>query len=357
MAFTRPSLTDLIARIESDLQTKLGGTGAPLRRSAVGILARVMAGVIHSLYGFLNWVSNQLFVTSAESEQLDRHGVIWGIDRKPATFSVGVVRFLGDPNEIIPINTIMQNVAEVQFITTAQGETNAEGFADIQIKAMNAGADGNLAAGVVLTLLSPIPFVNTETIVQGAGTTGGAYIESDEDYRQRILFRIQNTPQGGAKADYVIWATQADNVSDAWCFPLQFGAGTVLVTCANYTQNPPVVTDLSQVQAIIEEKRPVTAAVTVLSVVESFVKLTVKISPNNQTTRDTVTAQIKDLLRRRGIPAGTISKNNLGEAIGTSGGVNDFEIVDILQDNISVQNIENNVYQISVLDLITFTDL
>ena len=357
MPFQRPTLLEIIQRVENDIQNKIGGTGAPLRRSIVKILARAFSGVIHSLYSFMNWVSLQLFVTTAESEQLDRHGFIWGLDRKAATFSTGYVEFSGVFGELIPIGTIVQSSQGLEYSTIEQGTLDANGVASIQIQASLAGSDYNLDSDVVLTLQTAIPFVNTTALVLVDGVLGGAFVEGDEEYRTRILYRIQNPPQGGAKNDYIIWATSSETVTDAWCFPLFFGAGTVLVTVANRNNTPPIVPDLSDVISIIEVNRPVTANVTISSIVTSVVDLNVSISQNNQTTRDNVTAQIEDLLVRRGFPNGTISKNQFGEAISTSSGVIDFSLTQILQDNVTQTSIQNTPFQLSVLGVISFSDL
>lgn len=357
MPFQRPTLLEIIQRVENDIQSKIGGTGAPLRRSIVKILARAFSGVIHSLYNFLNWISLQLFVTTAESEQLDRHGFIWGLDRKAATFSTGYVEFSGDFGELIPIGTILQNDQGLEYATIEQGVLDVNGVASIQIQASLAGSDYNLDSGVVLTLQTAIPFVNTTALVLEDGILGGAFVEGDEEYRARILFRIQNPPQGGAKNDYIIWATSSETVTDAWCFPLFFGAGTVLVTVANRNNNPPIVPDLTDVQNIIEINRPVTANVTIASVVPSEVSLSIALSPNNQTTRDNVTAQIEDLFVRRGFPNGTITKNQFGEAISTSASVIDYSLIQILQDNIQVTQVQNTPFQISVLGTISFSEI
>ena len=47
MAFNRPSLTALVERIATDFESRLPGTDARLRRSNVGVMSRVWAGVAH----------------------------------------------------------------------------------------------------------------------------------------------------------------------------------------------------------------------------------------------------------------------------------------------------------------------
>ena len=61
MPFTRPSLTNIVDRIENDIITRLPDVGTLLRRSMLKILARVTAGSIHLVYGYLNFLAEQLF--------------------------------------------------------------------------------------------------------------------------------------------------------------------------------------------------------------------------------------------------------------------------------------------------------
>ena len=53
MSFERPTLPDLVSRIQTDFVSRLALTGAVLRRSVVTVLARVLAGAAHMLHGHL----------------------------------------------------------------------------------------------------------------------------------------------------------------------------------------------------------------------------------------------------------------------------------------------------------------
>lgn len=51
--------------------------------------------------------------------------------------------------------------------------------------------------------------------------------ETDAELLTRLLDYIRRPPAGGNKYDYVKWALSLDYVSQAWCFPLGQGLGTV----------------------------------------------------------------------------------------------------------------------------------
>ncbi|MDE9504695.1 baseplate J/gp47 family protein, partial [Xenorhabdus bovienii] len=76
--------------------------------------------------------------------------------------------------------------------------------------------------------------------------TGGANIESEADFRSRMLLAYQGSPQGGSDDDYKQWALAVPGVTRAWVKPRAAGAGTVGVyfMCDNNGQDGfPIGTD------------------------------------------------------------------------------------------------------------------
>ena len=84
MPFERPTLTESIARIQADIDSRLDGEPYQ-RRRLLAILARMEGGVAHGLYGYLDWQALQIMPDTAEMEHLERWSSIWGIPRKAAT--------------------------------------------------------------------------------------------------------------------------------------------------------------------------------------------------------------------------------------------------------------------------------
>ena len=100
MSFERPTLPALIERIDADLESRL--SKQQLRRSNARVYSRVIAGVVHGLYGYTEWLSKQLFVDTAETEFLDRYASLYGASRKQASKASGNVKFTfsGDVVEV-----------------------------------------------------------------------------------------------------------------------------------------------------------------------------------------------------------------------------------------------------------------
>ena len=107
MPFTRPALTTLIDRAEADIETRLPGADARLRRSNLNVLARVHSGAAHGLYGYLDWISRQVIYDTAEAEILERWASIWGITRKPAAPAVGAVSLTGTNGTTVMAGTVL----------------------------------------------------------------------------------------------------------------------------------------------------------------------------------------------------------------------------------------------------------
>jgi uncharacterized phage protein gp47/JayE len=329
MPFSRPTLSELIDRVASDIETRLPGTDARLRRSNLNVLARIHAAGVHGLYGFLDWLAKQLMPDTAEAEHLARWTSIWGVTRKAAVAATGNVSFGGTNGTAIPAGTLIQRADGAQFTTDAEG-TISGGSATIAVTAAVAGADGNADASTSLTLVSPIAGINTTATVAAGGLSGGADEEDDDSLRERLLSRVQRQPHGGADFDYETWALEVAGVTRAWVYPQELGLGTVTVRFVRDDDVSiiPDAGEVAAVQAYIDARRPVTAAVTVVA--PTAVPLDFEISglnPNNTPVKAAIEAELEDLLRREAEPGGTILISHIREAISAAAGEYDHVLV------------------------------
>lgn len=325
MAFNRPTLVELINRVLADLTSRLTQGGKSiLRRSVAGIIGRVMAGLAHGLYGFIDWVSRQVFPDTADAENLERWAAIWGLTRKAATAAQGTIRFTGSNGAVIAAGTVLIRTDAVEFTTDAE-VTIAGGQADVGVTCSSLGATGNTDIGTILNLQSPIANVDTGATVQdngsGEGLTGGTNEETDEQLRQRLLQRIQQPPQAGSCSDYVRWALEVPGVTRAWCYELWLGPGTVGVTFVRDGEDPiiPSAPEVQEVADYIETLRPVTATVTVFAPAEQTIDLDIELLPNDTATQQAVTAEIEDYFKRFA-PGDPVVLSNLSEAISLAEG-------------------------------------
>ena len=319
MPYERPSLPALIDRVRADVISRLEQDDV-LRRSDAEVYARAVAGLSHSLHGFVEWLSRQVLPDTAEAEYLDRHASLWGVARKPAAVAVGTVTFTGLSGASVPEGAVLQALDGAQYTTTA-AVTLVASTGTAAVVAVVPGAAGNRTAGQTLTLATPILSVQSGGVA--SALTGGADTEADDALLARLLDRIQRPPHGGASFDYVRWALEVPGVTRAWCYPLELGAGTVTVRFMrddDATTAIPEPAEVAAVQAYIDSLRPVTAQVTVVAPVAAPLALTIAVTPNTQAVRDAVTAELQDLITREAEPGGTLLLSRIRAAVSAAAG-------------------------------------
>jgi uncharacterized phage protein gp47/JayE len=336
--FNRPSLADLINRTTNDvfqrLQLQSANLGV-LRRMDAQVYARVQAGVAHGLYAFIEWVSRQIIIDTAESEFLERWASIWGVQRLAAQSATGTITFTVSPGAAdVPAGTLVSTLDGTQFQTTAD-ITVSGNLASAPIASVVAAAAANGYSGQTANLLTPVLGVQTAAVL---GTlSGGSDLESDDSLRARLLNRIQQPPQGGDANDYVQWALAAPGggVTRAWCVPEQFGQGTVgvaLVCDGNDTGGTasilPTPAQIAIVAAYIDAVRPVTAHVSVYAPTAVPVNFTIQgLSPDTVAEQTAVAAELADLLVREGQPGGTILLSHMRSAISAAANEWDYVLI------------------------------
>lgn len=351
MTFARPSLSDVVQRMRNDVVSRLSSDD-PLRRADAEVYSRVMAGGIHGLYGFIDWLSDQIIPDTAESEFLDRWASFWRIPRKAASSATGVVTLTVQSGAVIPAGTVLQALDGVQYQTTADAAATVP-TTTVAVAAVTAGASGNRDAGQVLTLASPIAGVQS-TATAGL-LSGGADAELDSALRARLLSRIQSPPHGGSAADYKAWALEVSGVTRAWVYPGELGGGTVTVRFVRDGDGSgaAVIPDAAEVAAVksyIDARKPVTAGVTVVAPVAVALNFSIQgLSPDTTAVRAAVAAELADLLLREAEPGGTLLLSHIRAAISAATGETDFVLLS------PAANVVSPVGSMSIMGAITWS--
>lgn len=326
MPFSRPALADLIERSINDIEARLPGVDARLRRSNLNVLSRVHAGAVHGLYGYLDWLARQVIYDTAEAEILDRWATIWLTQpRKVATPAVGNTTFTGTNATLIPAGTVVQRADAVAFTTDADA-TISSGAVTVAVTASVAGAAGNTDAATALTMVVPVAGVNGSATVAAGGLSQGSDTEADASLRARLIARIQQPPHGGADYDYIAWTLEVAGVTRAWVYPQELGPGTVAVRFVR-DDDVSIIPDAGEVTAVqdyIDARRPVTAAVTVTAPVAVALNFTIAATPSTATVKDAITAELADLLLREAEPGATILLSHIRQAISIAAGENNY---------------------------------
>lgn len=328
MPFTRPTLAEVDAQIQSDISSRLPGAFTLLRRSILRVLARAVSGVAHLLYGNIEFNKDQLFVTSADEEYLSLHGGEYGIPQTAATKAIGQVIISGTEGYTVPILSELESATGEVYLLDALAEISG-GIATVAVTAKVAGVDGNQDGGAALSFVSPIPGIDTTATVGDEGISGGTDIETPDSYRTRILERKRRAPHGGADFDYEDWMKSIPGVTRAWAIPLYQGIGTI--GCAFVRDNDEdLIPSSSEIETvrdyIISHEDPITGKTIGIPVTAEpglymivlsklSVNLTVYIYPNTAAVRLEVESLVAELIKQSGGPNQAIYNSEISEVI------------------------------------------
>jgi uncharacterized phage protein gp47/JayE len=364
MAFNRPTLQQIAERILSDFQSRITGAGSLLRRSFIRVVAKVYAGAIHLLYGFLTYIKDQIFATTADTNNLDAHGNEVGVIRTEAVKATGQGTATGTNGIAIPANTELQSGEGLIYIVDT-AVTIAGGIATLDLTAQLAGNDGNEDGGVELTFISPIANVNTIVTITTDGITGGIDEETDDDYRDRILARKRTPPHGGTEFDYENWTKEVSGVTRVWITSAYQGAGTVGVAFVRDNDTDSIIPSESEIATVrsylISHTDPITGETTGIPVTAEpglfmitvslyTVDFTIKIYPNTTTVQNSVTTRLEEFINAEGGPGQTLYYSRISEVISSAASEERHEIVTPVGD------VTASTTQVHVLGTITWQD-
>jgi len=248
MPFVRPTLQQIIDRVQGDIKGSLGITTI-LRRSFLSAFSRAVAGASHVLHGHLVFISKQIFPDQSEVEFLERWASIYGLERNPAIFTQLQIDIVFTAAGSVPAGTIYQRSDQTEYSLNATVTATAAGTLQGIVTALVAGANANLDDGQTLSLQSPIASVETDATVDST-TVEGEDEESDELFRQRLVDRIQNPPAGGTVNDYKQFAFTVSGVTRVWVLPGHLGLGTVGVTFVEDDDTPSIIPDAPEIAPV-----------------------------------------------------------------------------------------------------------
>jgi len=328
MPFETPSLPVLVDRTQSDLASDT------LRRSDAQVLARTLAGTAYGLYGYLDWIAEQILPDRADEETLERIAQLRLTQpRNPAQPASGTASFTAVAGAVVDAETVLQAADGRTYRVTANVTTVA-GLNTVAVEAVDAGTLGNADTGLALTLVQPVAGVTNSFTVLAPGLTGGIAQESIESLRARVIRSYRVIPHGGSAADYETWALEVPGVTRAWCRGNYVGPGTVGLFVMRDGDDVPVPNpaQLAEVKAYIEPLRPVTAELYVLAPVEVPVAYSIHPVPDTTAIRAAIQAQLIDLHDREAGLGETLLLTHIAQAISGASGETDHDLVSPVAD-------------------------
>jgi uncharacterized phage protein gp47/JayE len=365
MPFQRPTLQQIIDRIEEDFSSRLGSSESFLRRSILKIKSRVYGGAVHLLYGFLDFQADQLFATTAETDELNKIANELGLSRNTSVKATGTGTATGTNGITIPAQSELQSSEGTVYLVD-EDITISSGIATLALTAKEFGSSGNDNGGITLTFVSPIANVDTSVVVASAGLINGLDEESDADLRTRILRRKQFPPHGGTLTDLVTWVLEISGNTRAWSFSQYQGNGTAMVTYVRDNDSDSILPTASEVAATksyleshVDPASSETVGVPVTMIPGLFVlqptlllvNMTIQVNPNTTAIQTAIQNELTAMILRDGGAGLTLRLSRISEAISIADGEFNHVLTLPTADVVATNT------QVHVLGTLTFTTL
>ena len=347
MTLTIPTLSETRGFSRDDVVEALRVDALPGNAPAA-ILADANAGLGFLALQYLQRTGVEFLPDLAGVQMLQRWSDIkLPGGRKAATYSVLAATLSGPSGTVVPQATQF-SAGGILFQSLADVTLGGTGVATpIAVRALTAGAIGNLAVGAVVSLVAAIPVaggsVTSSATVTGI-TTPGVDVESVTAWRNRVLFELKRPPMGGDADDYERWTLQVPGVTRVWVSPNAMGPGSVTLRFmmddlrGGIGQGLPTDEDIARVKSYLDSVRPVTVR-DLFVFAPTLYPLTVQISNlsrNNASTQAAIIASIQAMLMQRAapsravngsrVPAQTIYAAWMYEAISAAEGVDYFDL-------------------------------
>ncbi len=307
MTWMLPTVKECVDAVSAAFEAWFPGVDARLARNNLGPTATVVGGAHWQILAKLAEIADDRFVHRASAEALARHGVDFGMARKPAAAATGRVVVTSSGASAVAVGALMRRADGTRFRVTRSGAIPGPGAYPVTVVALDPGTAANTAGGTTLVGLSGITGETVAT-VDADGLVGGAEEEDVEGFRARLLARLAAPPQGGTSSDYWRWATSVAGCTAAYVWPRKDGPGRVTVYPVfdgTRTGGRPTGGDLALVAEAIDASAPDGAMVAVAAFVARPIAVTIAgLSPSTGAVKDAIAAELAAMIVERSRVAG-----------------------------------------------------
>lgn len=222
-------------------------------------------------YAELSLVSQAGFAQTSWGEYLENIAEEHGVFRRSAVRAIGTVTVTGTGT--VSQGALFQTQDGTEFSVTSTVKVTAS--ADVPVQAVEYGSKGNVAAGAITIIPMSIPGITGVT--NAKATYDGFDEETDEELRERLLFKVRMPATSGNMNDYIEWGTSVEGVGHITVVPLWNGNGTVKLLVTDSNGQPASPELLARVTEKVESMHPIGATVSVIA--PSVLGLTVALTP------------------------------------------------------------------------------
>lgn len=204
MSYKIPTTEELANGHLSRLEGQLGQTSPLNEKAFLRVLALVEAGFDIGLYKYAADRIKQNLALTATADGLDRIGDDNYTPRKQPVAAILIVDMTAIDGTIIPVGWEFVGDSNGLRYKNQSAETAVSGAVTLYLRCTEAGTDGNLDVGNTLSISAQIAGADTQAEVASVDTLG-VNIETDADYRPRVLFAQRAITGGANAADHKIW--------------------------------------------------------------------------------------------------------------------------------------------------------
>lgn len=280
-----------------------------------------------------------MFPMWANDEWLDYHAKGRGMERKPANPASGTLVITGVSGTTIPAGfkfaaPAVGDEPAIEYETKDKYTIEEDGTVEIQVTAIEAGTAGNVPAGTVSLMMTPIKGItainNPDPII------GGTKEESDDELRGRIdeIDAANEASFVGSDVDYVRWTEEVPGVGTALVMPEWEGPGTVKVVVIDANGQPANAAIIETVYSNIISpedrslrKAPIGATVTIVAPTAKEISYSFMLEMEPGETQETVLGRFRAQLQAYYIEAkkeGVVRYTRVGAILTNTSGVKDF---------------------------------
>lgn len=302
------SFSALVAQMIAAVQ----GSAATLTEFSVGSVLRALVEACAGVALWLQWLILQVLsstrAATCQGTQLDSWMADFSFPRLPATSATATLnfsRYTTGVGAVVPVGASVLTLDGTTTFSVSADATNpawngSSGYilaptassVSVPCTALVSGSAGNIAAGMIGIIASPIAGV--DTVTNPLPATGGVDAEADSAYRQRFVGYINSrtlaTDQAIASAvaeiqtgiRYAIQENvdaQGNTKPGSFCVYVDDGSG-----------DPPSSL-IAKCQAAVEAVRPIATSYAVLGPVKLYVSVTTSFTGGNAQAQPSLASQ------------------------------------------------------------------
>lgn len=295
------------------------GTADPMRLFLI-----TLAGIVSAHETVINNTAAQMFSQTATGGNLDYHGYDVLTDRLEASAAVTTLQFTLSAslafNVVIPAGTRATAGSDYVFatdkaLTILAG--NVTGSVSATCTVSGAFANG-LVVGQINEIVDPVGYV--QSVVNTSATSGGADVESDDNYRERIRIALESFTVAGPEGAYIYHAKSAhQDIADVSVVMSEPGTVTIYPLLTDGILPTTEILDLVAAACSATDVRPLTdnVVVAIPEQVEYTVSLTYYISESNEQLQTSIDAAVK----------AAVNEYTLWQASKLGRNINDSELI------------------------------